>query len=127
MTWNTEEILKEIEYNNGHLPVEALKQVIAQKDVFIPELLKILEHTCQNAEEIAEKDNYFAHIYALFLLAQFREKGAYPLVVNLIGMPSEILENLLGDVITEGLQNILASVCDGNIVVCQGTVLLSER
>lgn len=106
-------LLKEIETNNGQFPKEILQNIIDRRDEFIPELLNILEYTCENAGEITERDNYFAHIYAIFLLAQFREKRAYPLIYRLIS--NSHIDSLLGDVITEGLPEILASVCDGDI------------
>ncbi len=108
-------LIKEIEYNNGKFPKETLQKAIAQREEIIPELLEILDYTCQNAEQLAEEENYIAHIYALYLLAQFREEKAYPLIYNLLNKPQDILNNLLGDVITEGLPGILASVCGGDI------------
>ena len=55
-----------------------------------------------------------AHIYALFLLAQFREKRAYPLIVNFFATPGEMALDVTGDVVTEYLDRILASVCGGD-------------
>jgi len=106
-------LLKEIETNQGQFPKEILQSIIDRRDEFIPELLNILEDTCQNAEAIAEQHDYFAHIYALYLLAQFREKSAYPLVCRLVSEPH--VDDLLDDVITEGLAEILASLCAGEI------------
>ena len=108
-------LLKEIEYNNGEFPKEILLEVIARREEAVPELLSILEYTCNNAEQLAGQDNYFAHIYALYLLAQFRVKSAYPLICNLLNKPNEILDDLLDGVIVEGIPSILASVYDGNI------------
>ena len=64
-------ILNEVEYNNGKFPREILRRAIAQRDEIIPELLEILKFTCEKAETLAKKDNYLAHIYAMYLLAQF--------------------------------------------------------
>ena len=108
-------LLKEIEYNTGQFPKEILQKVIAHRDEIIPELLSILEYTCNNAEQLAEQENYFAHIYAFYILAQFREQSAYPLICNLLNKPYVILDSLLGYVITEGLPTILASVYDGDV------------
>lgn len=108
-------ILHEVEYNNGRLPREILRRAIAQRDAIIPELLEILEYTCENAEVLAKEDKYIAHIYALYLLAQFREHRAYPLVNNLLNKPSKLVDKLLGDMSTEGLPNILASFFDGDV------------
>jgi hypothetical protein len=107
-------ILSELEYNNGEFPSDALKEVIAKRDEIIPELLEVLINTSDHTAELAEEDGYFAHIYAMYLLAQFRETRAYPLVYQLLMKPFEILDNLLGDVITDGLPGILASICGGD-------------
>ena len=56
-----------------------------------------------------------AHIYAMFLLAQFREKRAYPLIVDFFSAPGDIAAEATGDVVTEYLSRILASVCGGDV------------
>lgn len=108
-------ILDKIAYNDGSLPLEFLEKAIIQKEEIIPALLEILENTRDNAAEIIQEDDYLSHIYALYLLAQFREKRAYPLICELLHQPGEILDLLLDEVIVEGLPRILASVCDGDI------------
>lgn len=110
----TEKILSEIAYNTGVFPLETLQYVVTRKDEIIPELLDILDYTCANAEELAEQEDYLAHIYAMFLLAQFREPRAYSKIFELIKKPGDIPYHLLGDVITGDLSKLLASVCDGD-------------
>lgn len=108
-------ILQEVEYNDGSFPREILLRAIAQREVIIPELLEILEYTCDNAETLAKEGKYMAHIYAMFLLAQFREPRAYPLLYNLLLKPFEFVDKLLGDMSTESLPNVLASTFDGDV------------
>ena len=50
----------------------------------------------------------------MFLLAQFREKRAYPLIIKLASHAPELVDDLIGDVPTEDLANILASVSLGD-------------
>ncbi|NLI93451.1 MAG: DUF1186 domain-containing protein [Peptococcaceae bacterium] len=107
--------IQEIAYNYGTFPKKELQELIDHRDEVIPDLLAVLENTCENAEVLAEDEDYFAHIYAMFLLAQFREPKAYPLIYRLLHNSSETLEHLLGDFLCEGLPQVLASVCDGNI------------
>lgn len=61
-----------------------------------------------------ENTDYAGHIYAIFLLAQFREPRAYPLLVEFFSAPDEDYEYIFGDMLTEDLPQILASVYDGN-------------
>lgn len=111
----TTNILHEIRNNDGKFPRGILLKAIDQRDEIIPELLEILENTFQNAEGLAEDVDYLAHIYALYLLAQFKEQRAYPLVVALLEKPYDILNKLLDDTITEGLSRILASVFNKDV------------
>jgi hypothetical protein len=54
------------------------------------------------------------HIYALYLLALFRETGTYPLLVRIFSRPGEFPFELAGDVVTQDLGRILASVSGGD-------------
>ena len=109
-----QEILSKLEYNPGSFPYEAVKEAIKQKEAIIPELLKILISAEKNINFIKENPNYFAHIYSMFLLAQFREKRAYPLIVGLFSHPGDTSDCIAGDFLTEDLQRVLASVCHGD-------------
>ena len=87
---DTQEILRRLEFNDGTFPRSALEDAIIHRDSIIPKLLEIIERASQKAEELVEKENYMAHIYAIFLLAQFREKRAYPLIVDFFSIPGRI-------------------------------------
>ena len=79
------EIVKELEYYNEELPKEALEKAIEYKEEMIPELLNMLEYTKENLENIFnEKDEFYGYIYAFFLLAEFREKRAFPYLIDII-------------------------------------------
>jgi len=112
---NVQQILEELEVNTGVFPRQAIQEAIAKQEQITPELLKILEYATQNVEELVERMGYIAHIYAMFLLAQFRERRAYPLIVNFYSIPGEVTLDLTGDVVTEDLDRILASVSGGDI------------
>jgi hypothetical protein len=107
-------IVKELESQDLTFPREALASAIANPDIVVPELLKILARTVENYETFLEQPNYMGHIYAMFLLAQFREKRAYPLIIQLFSMPDEIPFDLTGDVVTADLRRILAGVSCGD-------------
>jgi len=109
-----EEILKELEYGRGYFPYEAVQEAIRRKDEIIPELIKILEYTEKNIHKIENDPDYVAHMFAMFLLAQFREKRAYPLVVKIFSHPGETSEKIAGDFVTEHLARVLASLSNGD-------------
>jgi hypothetical protein len=109
-----EEILKELEYGRGYFPYEAVQEAIRRKEEIIPELIKILEYTEKNIHKIENDPDYVAHMFAMFLLAQFREKRAYPLVVKIFSHPGETSEKIAGDFVTEHLARVLASLSNGD-------------
>jgi hypothetical protein len=71
-----------------------------------PELLGILEYAHHNIEHLSET-GYMAHIYAMYLLAQFREPR--------FSTPGDIILDVTGGVVTEDLGRVLASVSCGDI------------
>jgi hypothetical protein len=107
-------ILKQFEVNEGTFPREAVAQAIAQREAITPELLRILEEAHRDIEEIAQRPDYFAHIYAMYLLAQFREVRAYPLLAQFFSIPGDLASEVTGEVVTSDLCRILASVSGGD-------------
>jgi len=110
-----EEIIERLKFYDGTFPRQALKEAVARREQVTPVLLQILEEAAHSVEDIYEQEDYMAHIYAMFLLAQFREKRAYPLVVDFFSAPGDISLEATGDVVTEYLDRILASVCGGDV------------
>jgi hypothetical protein len=116
------EILKELQPYTGRFPMQAMRAAIAQREAITPELLRVLEAVAENPEQYARREGHMLHLFALYLLAQFREKRAYPLVVKMFSAPGEMPFDLAGDTVTERLNRIFASVYDGNPVPLQGLV-----
>ena len=111
---DVQEILQQLATNTGTFPREAVEQAIAQREEIIPELLRVLAEAQHNIEHLRESE-YMTHIYAMYLLAQFREPRAYPLIVEFFSIPGDIALDTTGDVATEDLGRILASVSCGDI------------
>ena len=109
------EILKQFERVNGKFPRAAVEAAADRREEIIPELLRILEDTAASPIEIAADQDRIAHFYAMFLLAQFRETRAYPLMVRIASLPSEVLDSLLDFFITDSLDRVLVSVCGGEL------------
>ena len=107
------EILSELAKPHDQFPRQVLTAAIRKKDEIIPHLLEILERAA-NDPEAASQSPGWDYGFALFLLAQFRETRAYPLAIKLASAPTDILDILLGDSITEDLHNLLASLCGGD-------------
>ena len=110
-----EEIVEELKYYKGELPKEALKEAIDKKEEMIPKLLDMLEFTKNNLEKIYnEEDEFFGYIYAFFLLAQFRERRAFPYLIDLLNKDEEIVDYILGEDYPGNLPRLLASTYNGD-------------
>ena len=116
------EILQRLERASGRFEREAIEAAVARREEITPELLRVLEETVEHAGEIAEPAEYMAHIYAMFLLAQFRETRAYPLVLRIALLPSDLLRELCGDFAADGIGRVLASVCGDDVSGIQGLI-----
>jgi len=118
----TAEILNEFEKATGRFARAAVEEAVARREEITPDLLRILEETVNRAAQIDAEGDYMAHLYAMFLLAQFRDTRAYPLVVRFASLPGDLLDSLCGDFITEDLGQVLASVCGGDLSGIQSLI-----
>jgi hypothetical protein len=107
------EIIAALTPYTGHFPTEAVEAAMAQPEEVTPHLLRHLEEVVEAPDKFARND-FMLHLFASYLLAQFREKRAYPLLTRIVAAPGETADKLFGETITEGLEKILASVYDGN-------------
>lgn len=107
------DVLEDLEYVTHGYPFAAVFEALTCQKEITPALLNMLTHVIENDNAIEE--NYIGHLHALFLLAQFREKKAFPLILELASLPKEHVDVLLSDVSTESLHKILGSVYDGNL------------
>lgn len=108
-------LLEKIAYNNGYFPREILETLIRRKEEAIPELLKVLKMVSESPVKFSKESAYMAHLYAAHLLAQFRVKEVYPILVELMSLPGELSHEVFGDGITEVGGRLLASVCHGDL------------
>lgn len=67
-----------------------------------------------NPEKCIDEHDYFAHIYAAYLLAQFRVNEAYPVFADILSLPNDMPYDLFGDTVLEAGSRILASICGSN-------------
>ncbi|HAB66705.1 MAG TPA: hypothetical protein DCE23_05000 [Firmicutes bacterium] len=109
------EIIDELKYYTDKLPREALKQAIQQKEEITPKLIEMLEYTKNNLDVIYnEEDDFFGYIYAIFLLAEFKEQKAFPYLIDLLNKDEEVVEYIIGDDYPEYLPRLLASTYNGD-------------
>jgi hypothetical protein len=113
--------LRPLEFTTQPFPREAVLSAVARREDSTPHLLRALEWAEAHPDEANNsRPPYMLHLFALYLLAQFREVQALPLVLRLFRNPE--YESLTGDVATESLSSILASVCGGDATEIQALI-----
>jgi hypothetical protein len=119
-----DEIIEQFEWFDGTFKREAVEAAVARREEIIPELLKILEEIAdpEIAADLDSDGDYMAHLYAMFLLAQFRETRAYPLMLRIALLPSDLLDSLFGDNITSSFDSVFASLCGGAVQGIQSLI-----
>ena len=94
----------------------ALDQAMYQQETITPYLLKIVVNY---PTLYGVNSNYKVFLCALYLLAQFREKAAYPIIIkfaNHYGLAIELLDSFAENV-SVGLGRVLASVCGSDLLL----------
>ena len=112
---NIDEIISSLEYNHGKIARAALLKAIDEKEAIVPRLLQVIEDVPSRIHKIHDEEAYMLHIYALYLLAQFRETDAYLPIVKLFSFPGDLPVHITGDIVTEDLGRILASTFNGDL------------
>lgn len=108
------EILKELAWKHPSDAGGVVEEAMRRSEELTPELLKLLAELSEGVEDYY--CNYYAPIYAIYLLAYFREVAAYPLIIKTVkGRPDFILDSYFGPIITRDLPRILASVAGGDL------------
>lgn len=104
-------ILSHLECFDESFPRAAVEAAVAQQEAITPHLLDVLEDPRQLLERLKRDPDYALHLYAFYLLAQFREQRAYPLIVDFFALHGSADIEITGDFVTECLGQVLASVC----------------
>ena len=100
-------ILEKLTPYTGRFPWKAVRAAIAQREAITPHLLQALEDVANAPAEFARRRDYMLHLFATYLLAQFREKRAYAPLVRILAAPGSVADDLFGDTITEALKSII--------------------
>jgi len=109
-------VLRRLSVIKRKYPDADFATVVSRREEFTPHLLQMLEQFVDNPESVLEIPDYFGHLAAMYLLAQFREEQALPLLLRLcIDTPALILDTVLCGAGAEDLSSILASVSGGSI------------
>lgn len=112
--------IEEITSLRESLPKAAFRIITANREEAIPYLREAVEYAISKGRMLDE--NYQLHFYALYLLAELQDKGAFPKIIELVSLPDGIAEYLLGDCITTELRDILYNTYDGNMELLKKSI-----
>ena len=120
------QILKNIEMSSNIFPIQEIEEIRQAKsdstragalkyNQYIDALIESIKYATENAEDLhASQTTYFLHIYALYLLAEFKEEKAFPFIADFIELDREKFAFLSYDMVTDHLASVLASVFNGD-------------
>ncbi len=94
----------------GRLPVEAIQAAQADRDTMTPLFLDTIDDLL-SLEDAAEPAALF---FIFHLLGEWREKSAYRPLASFLQLPRDVLNEILGDCITETSHRVMAAVFDGD-------------
>lgn len=112
--------IEEITYSSNIFPEEAFRVITANKEEAIPYLREAVEYTLRKRTELEE--GYQRHFYAIYLLAEFQDREIFPEIVELVSLPGDEVEYLIGDCITSNLHDILYNTYNDNIELAKKTI-----
>ncbi len=97
-------------------PEEALKEAIRRKREITPYLLRAIDILAEEPDMLVFNTSNNLHLFAFYLLAQFREPLAYPIIIKIFELPVRVLGPLFRNIPADDRSSILASVCNADIV-----------
>ncbi len=104
--------IEEITHQSITFPEKAFRIIEKNREEAISYLRASVEYALTKRNEIEE--GYQLHFYALFLLAQFQDRGFFPKIIKFVSMPEDELDYLIGDCVTSGLRDILYNTYNGD-------------
>ena len=94
---DAETLFSQLEFNTGDFPEDVLVDAMDQQASILPLFLEELRCAAADPVTLLNKgESYIRHIYAMYFLAQFRAAAAYPLLVDFVATPGEIVMDLTG-------------------------------
>ena len=109
-----DEIIAALKRVSPRVPEEALRAAGEHRAELTPRLLaSLVELTIHPADSAADVE-WELPFYAMYLLASWREHLAHPLLLAFLRLPGEQCLDLLGDIMTEDMDRLLAQTAGGD-------------
>ena len=124
MQESVQKAIEEITYRSKKFPTKAFQAISDNKEAAMPYLRAAVEKALLEKENLDE--NYQLHFYALFFLGEFQERSCFPLIMEFVSLPKDVLDGLIGDLVTEGLKDILYNTYNGDLDLVKRSVRNSD-
>ena len=108
-----ERIASELEYIDLGFPTEAVIEAREHWAEVRHEFLDELTRAVVNPARAIDDENALP-LYAIFLAAEMRDSDFEPAMLDLMRLPIEQIDGLIGDTLTEDMGRCLASIHDGD-------------
>ncbi len=92
----------------------ALLAAVEQRDAITPALIAALDRVSADPAHFLKHGEECLHLFAIYLLAQFRERRALDAFIRFFSLPGEVALDLTGDMVMENGAAVIASVCGGD-------------
>lgn len=102
-------LFNQISHYDGTFPRKELQYIIDNKEKYISKLLEVVKQTRDNPIKVINDPTYMMHYYAMFLLTQFKVKEFLPIFTDILKLPVNIVDDLLGSFITEDVYRIITT------------------
>ncbi len=110
-----DDLIKELsEFHQSYYPKVALQQAIDRREEVTPRLLDCLQQALVLPQKVIDEDGTFL-LFSSYLLAQFAEPKAFPLLLQLGHLPLGLSADLLGDIVPDAYPRMLASTYNGDL------------
>jgi hypothetical protein len=130
----TSQVLTHLKTNDPEHRNPAIQYALNHQPEVAPLLLKILENVLSNPNDFIQplcdgthsldepcpvdlwkrEHSSWIHLYAVMLLAEFKESKAHSLILQLFSLSEDVVDDLFGDLVTDELSYILYSTFAGS-------------
>ncbi|MBD5546472.1 MAG: DUF1186 domain-containing protein [Lachnospiraceae bacterium] len=112
--------IEEITYMSEKFPEEAFRIIISNKEEAIPYLREAVDCAISKGVEL-DVDKQL-HFYALYLLGEFQDRAYFSKIMELVSLPGDTVDYLIGDCVTMELKDILYNTYDGDIALLKESI-----
>lgn len=112
--------IEEITYMTKKFPEEAFQVITSNKEEAIPYLREAVD--CALREGVGLDEDKQLHFYALYLLAEFQDRASFSKIMELVSLPRDTVDYLIGDCVTAELRDILYNTYDSDIALLKESV-----